>query len=278
MIFATDLDRTMIYSKRACGHELERSDIAVVEKTPEREISYMTEKGIELLRKVNQTIDLIPVTTRTVDLYRRIGLFRDSIVPRYAVVSNGGTILVDGRLDEEWAALLRRKLEDECAPHQDVMKKLEEIQHEDWALGSRVCDNLFCFTSVRDDRVPHDVIEDFGHWLGEQGWSLSLQERKLYLLPNAVNKWAAVAYLKERTGAAAVAAAGDSLLDMCMLDVADIAYTPRHGELFQKGSGLPGRVKVTESAGISAAEEILEGVLGSFDGIIVGNTGESGVR
>ncbi|PLT31101.1 HAD hydrolase family protein [Peribacillus deserti] len=261
MIFATDLDRTLIYSKRACGIELSDPGISVVEETPERQISYMTKAAIELLRKVNQTFDLIPVSTRTVDLYNRIGLFRDEIIPKYAVVSNGGTVLIDGKPDLEWTDFLTSRLALESAPHHDILKKFEDIHQGDWVLGSKVCDDLFCFASILDEKVPIDELQVFGEWLQQHGWSLSLQEKKLYMLPNPLNKWAAVEYLKKKLSAETVITAGDSLLDVCMLEVADYAFTPRHGEIFVKKMKLPERVRVTSKSGIFAGEEILETIL-----------------
>ncbi|MBM7690922.1 hydroxymethylpyrimidine pyrophosphatase-like HAD family hydrolase [Peribacillus deserti] len=261
MIFASDLDRTLIYSKRACGIDLRDPRIQVVEETPERQISFMTKHAIELLRKVNQTFDLIPVSTRTVDLYNRIQLFSNGIVPKYAVVSNGGTILIDGQADEEWTELLTSRLARESAPHHDIVKKFEDIHHGDWVLGSKICDDLFCFASIQDEKVPLDVLQTFGEWLADQGWSFSLQEKKLYMLPNGLNKWAAVEYLKQKLAASTVITAGDSLLDVCMLEVADYAFTPLHGEINEKKMKLPSRVKVTSSSGIYAGEEILESVL-----------------
>src|SRR5206468_11420132 len=65
----------------------------------------------------------------------------------------------------------------------------------------------------------------------ERGWQLSMQGRKLYWVPRSLRKSAAVAEVARRTEADTVAAAGDSLLDIDLLEHADIGIAARHGEL-----------------------------------------------
>ena len=62
-LLCTDLDNTLIYSyKHELGNEKRN-----VELYQGREISFITEKTYELLKKVNQQYQIVPVTTRTVE-------------------------------------------------------------------------------------------------------------------------------------------------------------------------------------------------------------------
>ncbi|WP_026694414.1 hypothetical protein [Peribacillus kribbensis] len=262
MIFASDLDRTLIYSKRACGTDLFAPNIRAVEQIPERDISYMTETAIHLLSRVNEAAHFIPATTRTRDLYHRISLFQKKIVPKYAVVSNGGTILVDGEEDREWAGILRKKLEAESAHFEEIMNEFERVRHPDWVLDARICDDLFCSSRILDEKAPLQELKEFEIAVDALGWSLSLQEKKLYMTPKPLTKWAAVEYVSEKLGAGTVITAGDSKLDLCMLEVADYALTPRHGEILEKKLKFPQNVYITASSGIHAGEEMLQHVLG----------------
>ena len=62
-----------------------------------REISFMTEKAIALLRELSDEMMFVPVTTRTVEQYNRVSLFHDEIRPTYAITCNGGVVLKDGQ-------------------------------------------------------------------------------------------------------------------------------------------------------------------------------------
>ena len=105
MIFASDLDRTLIYSNRLLTKNHLPVPIRNVEVYNGREISYMTEKAIALLRELADEMMFIPVTTRTVEQYHRIALFREEIRPTYAITCNGGVVLNNGNVDDLLAGL-----------------------------------------------------------------------------------------------------------------------------------------------------------------------------
>ncbi|HJV17288.1 MAG TPA: hypothetical protein VJ546_07900, partial [Bacillales bacterium] len=67
MIFATDLDRTLIYSNRALEEfgAPEKSALLPVEKKDEKWISFMTKASFDLLKEIYNRFLFIPVTTRT---------------------------------------------------------------------------------------------------------------------------------------------------------------------------------------------------------------------
>jgi hydroxymethylpyrimidine pyrophosphatase-like HAD family hydrolase len=79
-------------------------------------------------------------------------------------------------------------------------------------------------------------------------------------VPAALTKQAALAEVVQRTGATSVAAAGDSLLDAGMLEAADAAVRPAHGELHDAG-WCPPHVRVTADAGLRGGEQVLEALL-----------------
>jgi hydroxymethylpyrimidine pyrophosphatase-like HAD family hydrolase len=83
-----------------------------------------------------------------------------------------------------------------------------------------------------------------------------LQGRKLYFVPRALTKSAAVAEIARRTDAGPILAAGDSLLDADLLEAADRGIVARHGELVASGWTAP-HVSVTSEIGVRAGEEIV---------------------
>ncbi|MGX2958324.1 HAD family hydrolase [Peribacillus sp. JNUCC 23] len=264
MIFASDLDQTLIYSIRSMRLSEDRSAPAmrVVEKRGEREISYMTLAAIELLKEVAHKMMFLPVTTRTVEQFQYITLFQEEIVPPFAVTSNGGNILVKGKVDEEWQRQIKMKLENEALSGEKILEHFGEIANDEWVHSQHTADELFHYCLIERDLVPLDELMQFKEVIDQQGWKMSLQGRKLYFVPKAVNKWDAVAYIKEKSNRQFVAAAGDSLLDLPMLEVADYAISPIHGELSEmENSAVKRTIHRTGQKGILAAEDILNQVM-----------------
>lgn len=258
MIFASDLDRTLIYSKKFVSkHE----HIQLIETKGEEAISFMTQEAINLLKELSEEILFIPVTTRTIEQYRRISLFQEEIRPKYAIVSNGGNILIDGEVDPEWNHAIQKRIKEECLPFEEVQSKFEEIASKQWVISKKVADDLFSYCIIHPECVPMEVLDSFIHWLEDKHWRVSLQGRKLYFVPKCVCKWEATQYIKMRENINFVASAGDSLLDLPMLKMADYAVSPPHGEIYKAYNQVHETIQnitFTENEGIFAAEEILE--------------------
>ncbi|MFJ8529498.1 HAD family hydrolase [Bacillus sp. NPDC094106] len=261
MIFASDLDQTLIYSRKSFRANIEDEHIQLIETLDGKEISFITHKAISLLQKLQLQAEFIPVTTRTIEQFQRITLFQTEVVPEYAITSNGGNILHNGKQDFVWKETIQKKLSTECLEKEDVLKEFRQISHEDWVISQKTADHLFHYCIIKREHIPNEELASFTAWLDEQGWTYSLQGRKLYFVPKPVNKWDAVQYIKERLQASTVITAGDSLLDLCMLEGANHAFAPLHGELETKQGNLLSHISKTEEIGIYAAEEIVSKAL-----------------
>jgi len=265
MIFASDLDQTLIYSPKS--FRIPPGDmmppVTSVEVYEGREISFMADNVIEKLKKIASQSIFVPVTTRTIEQYRRISLFYEQITPAYGVVSNGGNIIVHGIVDSHWQQQVITGMKHNCLPAEELLASFKEVCAESWAGMIRRADDLFYYCVVERDKVPQNSIESFAMWAQGQGWNVSLQGRKLYVVPRVVNKWAAVAYLRDLLQEKNVVTAGDSLLDLCMLEQADYGIVPSHGELWElysRGQLPLASMKFTKNKGILAANDILDDV------------------
>ena len=97
MIFATDLDNTMIFSHRqVIGLE---DELYCVEYYNGKPITYMTHSAIQMFKNLIGNIFVIPVTTRSISQFERIEFFSTT---EYAIVDNGGIILHNRIQDSEW--------------------------------------------------------------------------------------------------------------------------------------------------------------------------------
>ncbi|MEO5874646.1 MAG: HAD family hydrolase [Streptosporangiaceae bacterium] len=258
-VACTDLDRTLIYSAAALaltGPDAELPRLLCVELYESRPLSYLTEAAVATLDLLSRTATLVPTTTRTPEQYRRIQL--PGAAPAYAICANGGHILVDGQDDAGWNRLVRKRI-GEGASVEQVHTHLREVGGG-FVLKLRVASGLFAYAVVDRAAVPGGWVAELTGWCEDRGWSVSLQGRKIYCIPASLTKSAAAAEVAGRAGAEVLLAAGDSLLDQELMECADAAIRPAHGELEERawtGSG----VAVTSARGVLAGEEIISWLL-----------------
>lgn len=253
-LVACDLDQTLIYSRRSFRLDpaAAEPELTLVEVLDDAPVTWMTRSAVDLLGRLASAVPVVPVTTRTYAQYHRVNLgFR----PRYAVTTNGGRILVDGVPDADWAATVRDRLSATARPLPEILAIGERLATQDWVRLVRVADELFVYlVAYERDGLPDlgAVAED----LAAAGWTLSVQGRKVYLVPAALTKQAALTEVAGRLGTTRIAAAGDSLLDRPMLADADLAVRPSHGELHELGWTAP-NLRVVPARGLAAGEAIL---------------------
>lgn len=260
-LIAIDLDRTMIYSRSAAGPHFADTEPVCVEIYQGAPLSYMTAAAHTLLAGLSTRASIVPATTRTPDQFRRIAL--PGGPHRYAVTSNGGAILVDGRADPAWRQRIDREVASSGVSVDTVIGELRTRIDSRWVRNLRTADNLFCYLVVDTDLQPCEFVPGWRAWCEPRGWNVSQQGRKIYTMPNAVSKSAAISDVRLRLISdgliqedSVVLAAGDGVLDIDLLTRADSAIRPRHGELNDIDWQFPS-VGVTTASGILAGEEIL---------------------
>jgi hypothetical protein len=268
VLAACDLDTTLVYSARSL--RLPDDDrlaprLVVTEVWRGAPLTYCTRAAEALLTELDGLALVVPVTTRTRAQFARVRLLDGDGTAqepgqRYAVVANGGHLLVDGRPDEEWAASVRATLAGSCRPLGEVVDALRRATEGHRVSELRPADELFVYVAVDPQTLPPDALRGLSEWCAEGGWRVSLQGRRLYCVPAPLSKATAVAEVARRTGATTVLAAGDSLLDADLLDAADHAIRPAHGELHELDWQRP-HLEVTDSSGVLAGEEIVRRML-----------------
>lgn len=259
MIFASDLDQTLIYSVRSKG-EVAIEEMVPVELYEGRHISYMTKPAIDKLQQLSNRVRFVPVTTRIPEQFNRIFGIKEQFRPEYVIVSNGGTILVNGQIDQEWHSFVREAVKQHCAESSEIASLFDKISSAHWVKSNDLCDELFYSIVVEREHLPLESLEELKLQLASLGWSYSLQGRKIYLVPEKVSKGAAIQYVKEKLASTFVYAAGDSLLDESLLLAADYAISPVHGELGRFYASHP-HIQFTAAKGALASEELLDSII-----------------
>lgn len=221
ILFATDLDNTIIHSYKKAD---ENKEICVELYTDGKKLSYMTQKAYEHLNilKLNNNLNIIPVTTRSVEQYQRIHLFKGSNpYPEYAVTSNGGILLVNNVSDEQW---YNESLE-LIASSMPQLEKARKIldKHSATQFESRLVDGVFVFTKSDDIKEITDILSK----------SLDLSDvfilnngEKIYVIPKILSKGTAIKRLIKKFRPDITVSAGDSAFDIPMLSETDISIIP----------------------------------------------------
>lgn len=258
-LISSDLDRTLIYSRRFLDPESDGA--ACVETLDGEQISFMTAAAIDALEQLASQQVVVPATTRTVAQYQRITL-PGGPYP-FAVTSNGGNILVDGQPDPVWCASVAAAVAAGGITLEEVLAALHARISQTWVRSIKTAEGLFCYLVVDESAMPAGFVSAWQSWCAPRGWKVSQQGRKVYTVPRSLCKSHAVEEVRRRLMAtgelaadAAVLAAGDGALDAELLLAADAAIRPAHGELHAMGWQAEG-LTVTAVRGAKAAEEIL---------------------
>lgn len=214
-VLNADLDNTIIYSyKNDIGMSRRR-----VELYHGREISFVTDRTYELLKKVRQKMQVVPTSTRTVEQYQRINLGTGDF--KYALVCNGGILLVDGRSDEDWYRQSLINIAESVPALEKAMAVLENDVRRNFEL--RFIERLFIFTKCSE---PLSVIHALKQMSGMDTVDIFNNGEKVYVVPKGLSKGRAVSRFREYINADYVIAAGDSEFDISMLKAADKALAP----------------------------------------------------
>lgn len=207
--FFADLDGTVIRSART-----KRAGDITVEYKDGAAISCISEKSAALLPKIN----FIPVTSRSAEQYRRIK-FPFGFSPKYAITDNGGNLLVDGEVQPD-RAKMSAEITRSCAEELKRCEKLLESD-PDRSFEIRTVDGLFLFTK---SRRPEKTEERLG---GLSDCDFYRTGEKVYVIPKGINKGESAVRLLGRLGDNdKIICAGDSEMDIPLLNIADIAVFP----------------------------------------------------
>lgn len=256
-ILTTDLDRTFIFSARTIGTSLKEA--RCIERREGKPISYISLKTEQLMHDALASgIDIMPVTTRSLAQYRRIDLFQQQ-VPRFAVACNGGFVLRDGVVDEKWQEIVAKNVAT-CLSFAAFRARFAACW--DMEMFERIdgVDDLFYVLLVDEQNKDIDVLNALHEKFQAVNWTSYLHGRKFYALPKTLSKEAAVMYVLEKLQPTTHYAAGDSFMDLGMMQLTTRHFSPQHGEIYEKlGDAAP--VRVLEARGATFTEMMLEEML-----------------
>lgn len=236
LIYATDLDRTLIFSERFVSENKSNVDKTIVERRDNGDvISYMSNDVMEQLKEIdkNDSLTIVPVTTRSIKEYNRIKL---PIVPKYAILDTGGTILENGEPIKEYEEYIQKNTNTiellQCALDINEMLSINR--------DCKFIDNKYIFNKAMNTELFDKEVELIVH--SYPSLDFTRHGNKVYVIPKCFNKAIALRWLYHYIKADVIVASGDSELDLPMLAIANFATIPNHGVLVKEGYVTHGRI------------------------------------
>ena len=232
-ILCADMDNTIIYSyKRNIGENKLN-----VELYNGREISFISEKTHDLLKKVSEKMTIIPTSTRTEEQYKRIDL-DIGIVP----------------YDREWYLESLQMIRNSIPEMEKAQQILAGDSRRKFEL--RFIDELFIFTKCEK---PEEVVEDLQAKLTTKLLDVFHNGEKVYVVPVNLSKGMAVRRLRKRLQPAYIIAAGDSEFDVSMVEESDLGLVPAgFKKIYGNGSDRFKETVMEMEAGRLFSETLLE--------------------
>lgn len=217
ILFASDLDNTLLFS-----HKHAQAGDVCVEHLDGKAQGFFTPNVIRGLAQINRTMRFVPVTSRSIAQFLRIQ-FPPGCVPKYALVANGGLLLHNGAVDSAWQA---RSLALAAPWRGELAKAGELLAQAPLPLRARMVDDLYLFAACDSTA---EAAQALAHVQGRTRLTGELSGRKLYFFPPGLSKGDALVRLRERFAPERVLCAGDSGIDVPMLEQADVALVPKRG-------------------------------------------------
>lgn len=212
IVIACDLDNTLIHS-----YKYKKDGDICIEWIDGEEQGFTDEKTFELLEEVRKNAEFVPVTTRSIEQFTRINWERD-VCPEFAVTTNGAMLLKRGTKDSSWEDESKQLLENYRTELDDILAKLQE---EDCYVRCRKVDEMYVYVSCKDGV---DVDRIVSYYSDKTKLNIAASGRKIYFLPPDFNKGSAIERLKACFKPEFIIAAGDSKIDIPMLEKADLAF------------------------------------------------------
>lgn len=214
-LFASDLDNTLLFSYK---HRKEKD--VCIEYLRGKEQTFMSPAAIAMLAQTNEKSRFVPVTSRSIEEYLRID-FPPQCVPEYAVTTNGAILLQNGKIDEKWKEESLQMIApwiEEMTRMLAVLNEFNEIQR------CYIIDGMYLFAKCENALQAQMVQESIQH---KTTLSMQVVKRKMYFFPTPISKGMAIKRLRQRFSPDVIIAAGDTSIDLSMLEEADIAFLPQ---------------------------------------------------
>lgn len=258
-IFFSDLDKTLLMSGFPNEKCVEyKTVLATYENNilvdeVKNKITFMTEKGFNLMQEVLKKVLFIPTTMRNLEQTKRIDWIRE-YNPKYIICSNGCEIYVNGEKDEDWEAFVRDEISSwQVKQDNDRGRFIEDFEVIE-------CRNVNGYYFVW--KLNHTITEQDKRVLKlfcPYDFRLQIDGKKAFFLPKQFNKAKAIEFLLEKYNLKGnIFVAGDSEADKEMLELPYVhSFIPKHSKLQLNKKD----VYISENEFLKGSEDIIKEIL-----------------
>lgn len=235
-----DLDDTLFQTPKKCQPDVALEPAAYLKDGAP--CSFTTPRQRAFFDFAQQGMTLIPATARNADAFKRVKLPFAS----HAVLDYGGVVLQPGgALDAGWLALMRDDMQRALPGLREAMRAIDDYQDKsDLPARARLIEDFDTpfYVVVKDHEARAERLADIERevllpWLAADGadYYIHRNGNNLALLPKALNKARAVAYLRAELeaehGPIVSFGMGDSLSDARFMSGCDYAIIPSGTQL-----------------------------------------------
>lgn len=257
MIFISDLDRTLIFSKMRFDNNIETIDAEYKENNP---VGFMTHNAYKYLKDIQKNTVFVANTLREIEQAKRITFINDGSC-KYISTQNGLYLYCNGIQDKTWSGIVMKKANETIYDLDKaisiVMKNIAGID----CMSKKYEYLAVFFTDV--DKFDNEAYKQLRINMVGDGWELFIQGKKMYLLPLNINKGSVLEYIKEIEYNNDICAGfGDSYFDIPMLKKCNIAYSLYKSEIYETVTDK--EITFSEKPDILGSEEILNKFLNEY--------------
>lgn len=264
---ALDMDNTTIFSPRKFFFEDGKysPQLRAIDRLG-KHASFMTEQACDLFYELTHMATVIPVTARNRTQYNRIVLPPKSRL-EYSVCSNGLEVTTPQGYDLLWEEELRNIVENSTIPLRELKFLVFDSLRLKGLKPTKDKGNLVLSAHLPPEGVPEEFLEAMQEQLVGTGFSCSLQGLKINVYPKELSKDKGLNKVIDLIGGRPghLLIAGDSMMDLPIMKLADKCYYPADGEIPEEE--LPDGTYITQSRGILAGEEILRTIVDDIHNI-----------
>lgn len=254
MLFATDVDSTLVYPARTQPAHQPTEPAEIRDGRVLTVASTRLRAALIVLRAAGVT--LLPVTARSHAQLEALVQLRGA---RLAITAAGGRVWCDGEPVAAWDVALRRALDGAATLDQAHRLLTRRLAQAPWVVGEELVEERLFYLVAPHGGLPADAEGRARAWLAGAGWTAYAHGRKLYCLPRPMSKETTLGWLAGHLGEPLLAAAGDSEMDASLLTMAPAAFCPRNSSLAVSPL-LPAHARITVADCAAAGPEIVHAV------------------
>jgi hypothetical protein len=227
--FFSDIDDTLIQTKRKT--DFTKNTIVGAYNREGAENSFFYE-GTKLFIDtiINSGMNFIPTTARNFEAYKRT-VFYDDVNIQYAILNFGGSIIINNKIDNEWANIIEKKYNNISSINSVYEKLIVHLNEVGLNLVVKIIDNFYISIynkeNIDDTNILSQIREVLNFFvIANSQLYIYENDNSFGILPSFLNKKFAVEYLINKHNPILTIGAGDNISDLDFMKLTTFKLLP----------------------------------------------------